>query len=102
MYLDLFFIFILHKFTYQSVQGADNGVKIGLYRIQHDLKFKTLPSEILNTKSMKACAIYMQISNSCAAGYHDNTNMCYITQTGCYDDGVTDPVLGWHVLRKSL
>ena len=95
-------MFILHKFIHQRVQGAASGVKIGLYRIQHDLKFKTLSSEILNTKSMKACAIFMQMSNSCAASYHDNTDICYITQTGCYDDDVTDSVLGWHVLRKSL
>jgi hypothetical protein len=102
MYLDLFVIFILHKCIHQPVQGAASGVKIGLYRIQNDLKFKTLSSEILNTKSMMACAIFMQMSNSCTACYHDNTDICYITQTGCYDGDVTDPVLGWHVLRKSL
>jgi hypothetical protein len=102
MYLDLFVIFILHKCIHQPVQGAASGVKIGLYRIQNDLKFKTLSSEILNTKSMMACAIFMQMSNSCTACYHDNTDTCYITQTGCYDGDVTDPVLGWHVLRKSL
>jgi hypothetical protein len=102
MYLNLIFIFILHKCIHQLVQGAASGVKIGLYSIQNDLKFKTLSSEILNTNSMMACAIFMQMSNSCAACYHDNTDISYITQTGCYDVGVTDPVLRWHVLRKSL
>jgi hypothetical protein len=52
-----------------DTQGAASGVKIGLYRIQNDLKFKTLSSEILNTKSMMACAIFMKMSNSCAACY---------------------------------
>ena len=53
MYLNLIFIFILHKCIHQPVQGAASGVKIGLYSIQNDLKFKTLS----NTNSMMACAI---------------------------------------------